>query len=90
MYCTTQPAKATLLHRDVSRGISVGHECCERRMRRSSLLPVAAKLVARKKRLGDFFSKKKSPVATGLFVSESAALRVVWVRRLNPETSLSL
>jgi hypothetical protein len=34
--------------------------------------------------------QKKSPTDAGLFVSESAALRVIRVRRLNPETLLSL
>jgi hypothetical protein len=33
---------------------------------------------------------KKSPADAGLFVSESAALRVVRMRRLNLETLLSL
>jgi hypothetical protein len=33
---------------------------------------------------------KKSPAFAGLFVSESASLLVVWLRRLNLETSLLL
>jgi hypothetical protein len=52
---TRQPAKVTLLHMDVSRGISVGHECCERRMRRSSLLTAATKLLSEESAAGDFF-----------------------------------
>jgi hypothetical protein len=50
-----QPAKVTLLHMDVSRGISVGHECCERRMRRSSLLPAATKPLSEKSASATFF-----------------------------------